>query len=32
MAPFDRPYTTFCWPAIARIALSCTVIELFGVE
>jgi len=25
MAPFDRPYMTFCWNAIVNIALSCTV-------
>ena len=24
MAPFDRPYATFYWSAIANIALSCT--------
>jgi len=30
MATFDRPYTTFYWPAIVRV--SCTVLELFGVE
>jgi len=23
MAPFDRPYATFCWSAIVNIALSC---------
>jgi len=28
-APFDRPYTTFYWSAIATIALSCTIFELF---
>jgi len=33
IAPFDRPYaTTFYWPAIVNIALSCTVFEFFGVE
>jgi len=32
MAPFDRPYTTFCWSAIVNIALSDTVFELFDVE
>ena len=32
MAPFDRPYATFCWSAIVNIALSCTVFELFDVE
>ena len=32
MAPFDRPYATFCWAAIVNIALSCTVFELFDVE
>jgi len=32
MAPFDTPYTTFCWSAIVTIALSCTIFELFGVE
>jgi len=25
MAPFDRPYATFCWSAIVNIALSCTI-------
>jgi len=25
MAPFDRPYTTFCWSAIVSIDLSGTV-------
>jgi len=32
MAPFDRPYATFYWSAIANIALSCTIFELFDVE
>ena len=32
MAPFDRPYTTFCWSAIVNIALFCTVFQLFDVE
>jgi len=32
MAPFDGPYTTFYWSAIAKMALSCTVFELFDVE
>jgi len=32
MAPFDRPYATFCWAAIVNIALSCTIFELFDVE
>jgi len=32
MAPFDRPYATFCWSAIVNIALSCTICELFDVE
>jgi len=32
MAPFDRPYVTFCWSAIVNIALSCTIFELFDVE
>ena len=32
MAPFDRPYATFYWPAIASIALSSTTFELFDVE
>ena len=32
MAPFDRPYATFCWSAILNIALSCTIFELFDVE
>ena len=29
MAPFNRPYATFYWSAIA---LSCTIFELFDVE
>ena len=32
MAPFDRSHTTFHWPAIVNIVLSCTVFELFDVE
>jgi len=32
MASFDRPYTTFYWSAIANIALSGTVFELFDVK
>jgi len=32
MAPFDRPYATSYWSAIASIALSGTVFELFDVE
>jgi len=32
MAPFDRPYATFYWPAVVNIALSCTIFELFVVE
>jgi len=32
IAPFDRPYATFCWSAIVIIALSCTIFELFDVE
>jgi len=32
MAPFDRPYATFYWSAIANIALSCTIYEFFDVE
>ena len=32
MAPFDRPYATFCWSAIVNIALSCTVFEFVDVE
>ena len=31
MAPFHRQYTTFYWSAIANIALSCTIFELFDV-
>ena len=27
MAPFDRPYTTFCWSTIVNIALFCTVFD-----
>jgi len=29
MAPFDRPYASFCWSSIVNIALSCTIFELF---
>jgi len=32
MTPFDRSHTTFYWPAIVNIALSCIVFELFDVE
>ena len=32
VAPFDRPYATFYWSAIANIALSCTIFEFFDVE
>jgi len=32
MAPFDTPYLTFYWSAIANIALSCTIFEIFDVE
>ena len=32
MSPFDRPHATFYWLAIANIALSCTIFELFDVE
>ena len=32
IAPFDRPYATFCWSAIATIGLSCTIFDLFDVE
>jgi len=32
MAPFDRPYTTFYWSAIATIAVSYTIFELFDVK
>ena len=32
MAPFDRPYATLYWSAIANIALSCTIFEFFDVE
>ena len=32
MAPFDRPYATFYWSAIANIAISCTIFEFFDVE
>jgi len=32
MAPFDRSYATFYWSAIANIALSCAIFELFDVE
>jgi len=29
IAPFDRPYATFYWSAIANKALSCTIFEFF---
>jgi len=32
MAPFDRPYATFYWSAIANKAPSCTIFEFFDVE
>ena len=32
MAPFDRPYATFYWSAIANIGLYCTIFEFFDVE
>jgi len=32
MAPFDRPYASFCCSSIVNIALSCTIFELFDVE
>jgi len=32
MAPFDRPYATFCSSAIVNIALSCTIFEFFYVK
>jgi len=32
MAQFDRSCTTFYWSAIANIALSATVFELFDIE
>ena len=32
MAPFNRPYATFFWSAIANIALSCTIFKFFDVE
>ena len=32
MAPFDRLYATFYWSAIANIAISCAIFELFDVE
>jgi len=31
MAPFDIPYATFYWSAIANIALSCIIFEFFDV-
>jgi len=31
-APFDRPHTTFYWPAVVNIELSGTVFELFDVD
>jgi len=32
MAPFDRPYATFYWSAIVKIALSCTIFQFFDIE
>ena len=32
IVPFDRPYATFYWSAIANIALSCTIFAFFDVE
>jgi len=32
IAPFDRSYTTYCWPAIVSIVLYCTIFELFNVN
>ena len=32
VAPFDRPYATFYWPAIVNIALSGAIFELYDVE
>ena len=32
MAPFDRPYATLYWSAIANIAVSCTILKFFDVE
>ena len=32
MAPFNKPCTTFYLSAIVKIALSCTIFELFNVE
>ena len=32
MAPFDKPYATFYWSAIANIALSCIIFEFFDVD
>jgi len=32
ITPFDRPYATFYWSAIANIALFCTIYEFFDVE
>jgi len=32
IVPFDRPYATFYWSAIANIALSGAIFELFDVE
>jgi len=29
MAPYDRPYATFYWSAIANIALSCNIFLVF---
>jgi len=32
IAPFDRSYTTYCWPAIVSTVLYCTIFELFNVN
>jgi len=32
IAAFDRPYATFYWTAIVKIALSCAIFALFDVE
>jgi len=33
ITPFDRSYyTTYYWPAIVSVALSCTTFELFDVK
>jgi len=32
MAPFDRQHTTFYWPTIVNLALSCTVLSYLALD